>query len=122
MSERVCFFFSSRRRHTRLQGDWSSDVCSSDLLYDLLVNLIRNAADASIVRQAPIRVGLAQDVNTLHLTVRDQGSGIRAQDLERIFEPGFTTKEFGEGSGLGLGAGPERGADKVPRGHPGRRA
>src|SRR5256885_3141614 len=26
------FFFSSRRRHTRLQGDWSSDVCSSDLL------------------------------------------------------------------------------------------
>src|ERR1022692_1261696 len=27
----VMFFFSSRRRHTRLQGDWSSDVCSSDL-------------------------------------------------------------------------------------------
>src|SRR5688500_19291925 len=26
-----CFFFSSRRRHTRLPGDWSSDVCSSDL-------------------------------------------------------------------------------------------
>src|SRR5688500_20125132 len=28
----LLFFFSSRRRHTRLQGDWSSDVCSSDLL------------------------------------------------------------------------------------------
>src|ERR1039457_7372514 len=28
----VFVFFSSRRRHTRLQGDWSSDVCSSDLL------------------------------------------------------------------------------------------
>src|SRR5256885_12578116 len=28
----MIFFFSSRRRHTRLQGDWSSDVCSSDLL------------------------------------------------------------------------------------------
>src|SRR5688500_20395039 len=27
----LVFFFSSRRRHTRLQGDWSSDVCSSDL-------------------------------------------------------------------------------------------
>src|SRR3989454_7064264 len=27
----IVFFFSSRRRHTRLQGDWSSDVCSSDL-------------------------------------------------------------------------------------------
>src|SRR5258706_7578114 len=28
------FFFSSRRRHTRLVSDWSSDVCSSDLLMD----------------------------------------------------------------------------------------
>src|SRR5574337_301667 len=27
----LCFFFSSRRRHTRLSGYWSSDVCSSDL-------------------------------------------------------------------------------------------
>src|SRR5262249_59068865 len=27
-----CFFFSSRRRHTRLVSDWSSDVCSSDLM------------------------------------------------------------------------------------------
>src|SRR5690348_17599627 len=27
------FFFSSRRRHTRWTGDWSSDVCSSDLEY-----------------------------------------------------------------------------------------
>src|SRR5256885_11933409 len=32
LDEFTCFFFfSSRRRHTRLQGDWSSDVCSSDL-------------------------------------------------------------------------------------------
>src|SRR5262249_5983284 len=31
MSVRLGFFFSSRRRHTRLVSDWSSDVCSSDL-------------------------------------------------------------------------------------------
>src|SRR5437764_11040571 len=30
------FFFSSRRRHTRYIGDWSSDVCSSDVLLDHL--------------------------------------------------------------------------------------
>src|SRR3954466_2132521 len=30
----LCFFFSSRRRHTRLSCDWSSDVCSSDLYGD----------------------------------------------------------------------------------------
>src|SRR5437868_10587648 len=28
----LCFFFSSRRRHTRSKRDWSSDVCSSDLM------------------------------------------------------------------------------------------
>src|SRR3712207_8927138 len=28
------FFFSSRRRHTRYWRDWSSDVCSSDLVFD----------------------------------------------------------------------------------------
>src|SRR5256885_6049157 len=33
--EGATFFFSSRRRHTRLQGDWSSDVCSSDLFHIL---------------------------------------------------------------------------------------
>src|SRR3989454_5581895 len=31
MVDHAVFFFSSRRRHTRLQGDWSSEVCSSDL-------------------------------------------------------------------------------------------
>src|SRR5256885_5547701 len=35
------FFFSSRRRHTRLQGDWSSDVCSSDLIRDVLRGELR---------------------------------------------------------------------------------
>src|SRR5699024_11811078 len=32
---RFFFFFSSRRRHTRSKRDWSSDVCSSDLLFEL---------------------------------------------------------------------------------------
>src|SRR5690348_7720849 len=32
----VVFFFSSRRRHTRWTGDWSSDVCSSDLVYGFI--------------------------------------------------------------------------------------
>src|SRR5574344_2113023 len=34
--ERQAFFFSSRRRHTSLSGDWSSDVCSSDLVETFL--------------------------------------------------------------------------------------
>src|SRR5690349_24102707 len=35
-----CFFFSSRRRHTRFLRDWSSDVCSSDLLLLLIKDLL----------------------------------------------------------------------------------
>jgi len=40
----------------------------------------------------------------------DEGSGIRPQDLERIFEPGFTTKAFGEGTD-----GARRRAERGPR-------
>src|SRR5207248_3781120 len=46
---RICgikiFFFSSRRRHTRSYGDWSSDVCSSDLV--LGVGKARQRADVA---------------------------------------------------------------------------
>src|SRR6266849_9800356 len=38
----IIFFFSSRRRHTRSTRDWSSDVCSSDLLGDRGVVLLRD--------------------------------------------------------------------------------
>src|SRR5215467_4951209 len=44
------FFFSSRRRHTSLQGDWSSDVCSSDLAdHDSL-------PDAPLITMIPVSV------------------------------------------------------------------
>src|SRR5256885_9622578 len=45
------FFFSSRRRHTRLQGDWSSDVCSSDLL---VKSLLAHGANPNIQLKKPI--------------------------------------------------------------------
>src|SRR5262249_59038233 len=42
-----CFFFSSRRRHTRLVSDWSSDVCSSDLERPLSSDVGRKAPPSS---------------------------------------------------------------------------
>src|SRR5256885_6023643 len=42
----LTIFFSSRRRHTRLQGDWSSDVCSSDLTDAMLASGQRLAFDS----------------------------------------------------------------------------
>src|SRR5437016_12016917 len=44
---RANFFFSSRRRHTRLVSDWSSDVCSSDLRRDA-----GGAGDGPLIRRS----------------------------------------------------------------------
>ena len=48
----LCFFFSSRRRHTRYIGDWSSDVCSSDLAITNLIAILEagGATLASVVK------------------------------------------------------------------------
>ena len=71
-------------------------------LFELLVNLLRNAADASAGRAEPIEVRLSRTETQVQLVVRDRGVGISPEDLHRIFDPGFTTKEFGKGSGMGL--------------------
>src|SRR5256885_10812130 len=54
----LLFFFSSRRRHTRLQGDWSSDVCSSDLrvIGDVLVG---QACGDGLHQQVGLVLGVA---------------------------------------------------------------
>src|SRR4051794_41846495 len=50
------FFFSSRRRHTRWTGDWSSDVCSSDLRSARLLQRVRDPAhDAAAERKVGVR-------------------------------------------------------------------
>src|SRR5690242_21115477 len=54
----VFFFFSSRRRHTRLTCDWSSDVCSSDLDQPLGVVLEPRRAEVERLRP-PIGADLA---------------------------------------------------------------
>src|SRR5256885_8131401 len=50
------FFFSSRRRHTRLQGDWSSDVCSSDLLVTITVSIFFEGRYCSTMRRIETRI------------------------------------------------------------------
>src|SRR3989454_231080 len=94
------FFFSSRRRHTRLQGDWSSDVCSSDLLsssyniglsYELsgavlsqpgLRGAQENAAEADVGGAA---TSLANAVTQQYLTVLQtrQNADVARRQLDR---------------------------------------
>lgn len=72
-------------------------------LQQVLVNLIGNAADAmrTVPRRA-IAITLAAEGGEALLSVRDVGTGIAEADLPRLFVPFFTTKEAGDGLGLGL--------------------
>src|SRR2546428_5179159 len=51
--EQVFFFFSSRRRHTRSDRDWSSDVCSSDLRQGLPAYIVFLISRAGKVKECP---------------------------------------------------------------------
>lgn len=69
----------------------------------VLINLLSNAALALRAVEQP-RIELhARPVNDrLELTVRDNGTGIKEENLQRVFEPFFTTRDVGQGLGLGL--------------------
>src|SRR5262249_59036020 len=64
----IVFFFSSRRRHTRLVSDWSSDVCSSDLT--LLVREVdHRARNALAVVQSIVRLTKAPTIELYQAAV-----------------------------------------------------
>lgn len=94
--------------------------CDATQIEQLLMNLAVNARDAMphggdlTVLAQNVKFGIGQP-STLNpqpatsltgdyvmIEVRDTGTGIKPQILERIFEPFFTTKEIGKGTGLGL--------------------
>ncbi len=69
-------------------------------LEQVLINLLRNALDATKSSAEPQIELILSAGETATLTVRDNGHGI--EDLENLFEPFYTTKTAGEGVGLGL--------------------
>ncbi|MDY6989448.1 MAG: PAS domain S-box protein [Thermodesulfobacteriota bacterium] len=92
-------------------------MADSTQISQVLINLCANAAQAMAEKGGTIDVSL-QDLKLnqngasqyeglapgdyVRLTVRDSGPGIEPQLVDRIFDPYFTTKEVGEGTGLGL--------------------
>src|SRR2546429_9171706 len=103
----LCFFFSSRRRHTRCSRDWSSDVCSSDLL-SIFINFDESQEPAPI--ETPIKAeeklneNLFRSVDELELSVRSanclQNANIKTiGDLVQKTEAEMLkTKNFGRKS------------------------
>ena len=80
-----------------LQGD-------PDQLGQVVLNLLVNAQQALLARAAPrcIRLSSGRDGDALWLRVADNGPGVPARLAEQIFDPFFSTKPEGSGTGLGL--------------------
>jgi signal transduction histidine kinase len=84
-----------------VQGKGGAAVVDGDpaQLKELLLNLVLNAIEACSEGDSVV-VTTSEARQGVELSVRDSGKGIDAADLERVFEPYFTTRR--EGSGLGL--------------------
>jgi signal transduction histidine kinase/Na+/proline symporter len=70
-------------------------------IIQVFINLLSNARDAS-PEQGRVMLESNEDEDSVTVSVTDEGHGIPPELIERILEPFFTTKEPGEGTGLGL--------------------
>lgn len=76
-------------------------IINQESLKHILINLISNAIDA-IENGGKITIKAYEDGNNLAIECTDTGIGIAKENLEKIFNPFYTTKEPGKGTGLGL--------------------
>ena len=73
----------------------------------ILVNFMTNAVQAVKVRpdgERQVTLHLAHSAGRIMFTVEDNGSGISAENLQKVFQHGFTTRKDGHGFGLHSGA------------------
>src|SRR2546426_9379655 len=100
----VFFFFSSRRRHTRLQGDWSSDVCSSDLVRPALADEPGCSPVARPGRRgrAPGRRAPSAALAVARVAPRSRCAQERRESRKE--DGGRRTRRLGTNGGAGVGA------------------
>jgi two-component system, NtrC family, sensor kinase len=82
-------------------GELPAVRCQPQQVNQVFMNLLLNAAQAT-AEGGTIRISTRVDGDMAEVRVADTGRGIAADDVERIFEPGFTTKAARVGMGLGL--------------------
>ncbi|MFO0687298.1 MAG: ATP-binding protein [Myxococcota bacterium] len=90
------------RIETELASDELAVLADPLGIEQIVVNLVRNALDASAAGAGRVRIATVREPEGPCLRIEDQGSGIRDGDLPRIFDPFFSTREHHGGTGLGL--------------------
>lgn len=70
-------------------------------MHQVFVNIIANAIDA-IDKKGEVKISTRLNEKSIDIIFQDNGIGIKADDLNRITDPFFTTKPPGKGTGLGL--------------------
>jgi len=71
-------------------------------LGQILMNLMLNSIQAMADEGGSLRIATATDNGSIRIEVEDTGEGIRPENIRKIYEPFFTTKPVGKGTGLGL--------------------
>ncbi len=89
------------RVEQRIPDDLPPLWVDQEMLRTCILNLVGNAVQA-MPDGGLITLGAEQDHDQVRLTFSDQGKGIRAEDLDKIFQPYFTTREVGIGLGLAI--------------------
>lgn len=87
----------------RCKSDKLIAMVDEDLLRQVLINLTKNAAEASLKQHSVIGIELEDGSHEAVIRVCDDGPGIPAEQQARIFEAYFTTKHTGPSPGMGLG-------------------
>ncbi len=89
--------------HTDLPPGDIRVIAGDVRLQQVFVNLLTNAIDAMDGRaEKAVYVAVRRDADTVVATVRDIGPGIAADKLNSVFDPFYSTKDVGQGLGLGL--------------------
>jgi signal transduction histidine kinase len=98
-------------KHIEIKKEFDEDLprvyCIGTEIEQVILNLVKNAAQAMMGTdkgsKAPgITFRLKNLGDLVQMEVEDSGPGIGAEECKRVFEPFYTTKQVGEGTGLGL--------------------
>ena len=104
--EAVLMMLQEELRKSRVEvvkkyGDIPPVVCYPSRLIQVFLNILINAIQA-IEGRGTITIATFLQDDEIHVAIQDTGSGISEENLKKIFDPGFTTKPAGSGTGLGL--------------------